>query len=264
MIFDRWLDLPVWGVFAALALAFALSVFCIHWLAFSKTMGLRTGTLSGVVPPFFGAVALLFALLTGFLANDVWDRNRLANRAVLAERDGLLAIHAISTATILDMSDIRSAAMSYARTLVDDEWPLMEAQESSSKAGQELNTLLAEVSDPRIGVEAGAAAQGALLDIVLKLRSSRHDRLATSSDRTDRTKWTAVLCLAFITQIAIGIVHLEKPKAQLAALAIFSLAVVVTLGLVAIRERPFDGPLRYSAEPITEALEMMAAVPKTP
>ena len=62
--------------------------------------------------------------------------------------------------------------------------------------------------------------------------------LPMSGDRTDRTKWAAVLFLALITQVAIGIVHLERPKAQLAALSIFSMAVVVTLGLVAIRSGP--------------------------
>jgi hypothetical protein len=77
-----------------------------------------------------------------------------------------------------------------------------------------------------------------------------------SGDRTDRTKWSAVLILALITQVAIGIVHLEKPKAQLASLGIFSAAVVITLGLIAIRERPFDGPLRFSSEPLQEALRI--------
>ena len=103
------------------------------------------------------------------------------------------------------------------------------------------------MADPRVGTEAGTAAQGVLLDTVLKLRSSRHDRLAMSGDRSDRTKWAAVLFLALITQVAIGIVHLERPRAQVAALSIFSMAVVITLGLVAIRERPFDGPLRFSS-----------------
>jgi hypothetical protein len=257
MIFDRWLDLPVWGIFAALAVTFALSAACIYWLTFSAMMQPRTSTLGGVVPPFFGVVAILFALLTGFLANDVWDRNRLANRSVLAERDGMLAIHAMSIAAVSDMSNIRASVQAYARSLIEDEWPLMQGQESSPKASAALNALLARVSDPSVGAEAGAAAQGALLDTVLKLRSSRHDRLAMSGDRSDRTKWAAVVFLALITQMAIGIVHIERPRAQVAALSIFSLAVIVTLGLVAIRERPFDGPLRFSSEPLAEALEMM-------
>jgi hypothetical protein len=207
-------------------------------------------------------VAILFALLTGFLSNDVWERNRVASRAVLAERDGMLAVHAMSLAAVSDMSDIRASVQAYARSLVEDEWPVMEMQESAPKTGAALNSLLALVAHPNIGTNAGTAVQGALLDTALKLRSSRHDRLATSGDRSDRTKWTAVLFLALVTQLAIAVVHLERPRAQVAAMSIFSLAVVISLGLVAIRERPFAGPLRVSFEPISEALEEMKSAPK--
>ncbi|MCB5174292.1 bestrophin-like domain [Microvirga lenta] len=258
MIFDTWLDMPVWGIFGALALLFAASAFLVHWLSFGQLTRPRASTFGGVVAPFFGSVAVLFALLTGFLANDVWDRNRQASRAILAERDGLLALHAISIATVSDMNDIRAAAQLYADALVNDEWPRMASQESSSKAGAALLDLLTRVSNPQVGAEAGQAAQTALLDTVLKLRSTRYDRLALSGDRTDRTKWAAVILLALVTQVAIGIVHLEKPRAQAAALSIFSVAVVISLGLIGIRERPFDGPLRFSPEPVREALHIMA------
>lgn len=261
MIFDIWLDMPVWGIFASLAGAFALCACLIHWLSFGTIVRPFSSTVVGVVAPFFGAVAVLFALLTGFLANEVWDRNRQASRAVMSEREGLLALQAISTATVSDMEDLRAAARLYAQTLIQDEWPRMRDQDSSAKAGQALLGLLARVSNPQIAVEAGSAAQAALLDTVLKLRSARDDRLALSGDQTDRTKWASVLILAFITQVAIGIVHLERPRAQIAALAIFSTAAVITLGLVALRERPFDGPVRVSPAPILEALDLMARNP---
>lgn len=149
---------------------------------------------------------------------------------MLAEREALQAIQAISIATVTDMEDIRAAVRLYAETLVQDEWPRMRDQESSAKAGQALLSLLGRISNPQISSNAGQAAQTALLDAVLKLRSARDDRLALSGDQTDRTKWAAVLFLALITQVAIGIVHLERPRAQLAALSIFSTAVVITLG----------------------------------
>jgi hypothetical protein len=258
VIFDVWLDMPVWGIFGSLAGLFAVSALLIHRLCFSESTRGRSSSFAGVVAPFFGSVAVLFSLLTGFLANDVWDRNRQASRTVLAERDGLLAIHAISLAAASDMKDIRLAVQEYAKALVHDEWPRMMDQEGSQRAGQELLNLLARASNPQIGIDAGQATQNALLDSVLKLRSTRYDRLSLSGDRSDRTKWAAVVILGLITQIAIAIVHLEKSRAQAAALTIFSAAAVITLGLVAIRERPFDGPLRLSPEPVQEALQIMA------
>jgi hypothetical protein len=258
VIFDTWLDMPTWGIFGSLIGLFAGSAILIHWLCFGEATRARSTAFSGVVAPFFGSVAVLFALLTGFLANEVWDRNRQANRVILAERDGLMAIHAITIATVSDMTGIRTAAQRYASALIHREWPHMAHQEHSPEAGQELLDLLSLVSDPQVGVEAGIPAQSALLDTVLKLRSARYDRLALSGDQTDRTKWTAVLILGLMTLVAIAIVHLDKPRAQLAALTIFSVAAVVALGLVAIRERPFDGPLHVSPAPLEEAMQVLA------
>lgn len=261
VMIDRWLDLPLWGIFVSLIVAFFFSAWAIHWLCFKARSRTLAATLVGVVPPFFGSVAVLFALLTGFLANEVWDRNRQAARTVLAERETLQAIQAISIATVTNMEDIRAATRLYTELLLEDEWPLMREQGSSAKAGRALLALLGQISNPEVARSAGPAAQTALLDAVLKLRSARDDRLALSSDQTDRTKWIAVLFLALITQVAIGIVHLDKPRAQLAALTIFSSAVVVTLGLIAIRERPFDGTLHVSPAPIAEALRSMSNAP---
>ncbi|MGO4706925.1 DUF4239 domain-containing protein [Microvirga sp. 2MCAF38] len=257
MVFDTWLGLPVWGVFASLAVLLAASGLLVYWLCFGKRCRRIASSFGGVVAPFFGSVAILFALLMGFLANEVWDRNRQAARVVFDERDGLLALNAMTVTNVSDMEEVRDAIRHYVRILIDEEWPLMMDQESSPQAERAILALLAHVSAPKIGIEAGQATQGALLDTVLALRKARSERLALSGDSTDRTKWETVLVLAVITQIAIAVVHLERPRAQAAALSIFTAAAVAALGLVAIRERPFDGVLRFSAEPLVEALTTM-------
>lgn len=82
---EAWLDLPAAGVFAVLVALYAATGAAIAWLAYGETFGAIVRRLDGVVPPYFGAIAILFALLTGFLAGDVGDRNRQAARAVQAE-----------------------------------------------------------------------------------------------------------------------------------------------------------------------------------
>jgi hypothetical protein len=256
MILDAWLDLPVWGLFGSVAALFSLSALLIHWLSFGKPCRAFAASFVGVVAPFFGSVAVLFALLTGFLANDVWERNRQAARTVLLEEDGLLTLYAVSTATASDANEIRATAQRYAELLVSDEWPRMRNQDYSAQAGQVLLALLGKIANPATANQAGQATQRVLLDAALRLRSARDDRLALTGNNTDRTKWAAVVILALITQVAIAVVHLERPRAQAAALAIFSAAVIISLGLIAMRERPFGGPIQVSSEPIEEALQV--------
>jgi hypothetical protein len=69
----------------------------------------------------------------------------------------------------------------------------------------------------------------------------------------------SVLILAFLTQVSLAVVHLDRARAQLAALVIFSVAAATALGLVAMRERPFAGALRISLAPPEEVLRIVEA-----
>jgi hypothetical protein len=65
------------------------------------------------------------------------------------------------------------------------------------------------------------------------------------------------MVLAGLTLVAIGLVHLERPVAQVTTLMLFAIAMVTTLGVVALHERPFDGPLAMSPAPIERAKAVM-------
>ncbi|HEX7792118.1 MAG TPA: DUF4239 domain-containing protein, partial [Afipia sp.] len=112
------------------------------------------------------------------------------------------------------------------------------------------DNLLHEVSIPSIAKESGQAVQTALLTAALRVGTARNDRLALSADHTNDLKWLVVIALGLITLVAIALVHLEKPRAFLASLIVFSTAAVVTLGILALQEYPFDGAFQVSPTPI--------------
>ena len=261
MTLGTWLDQPVWLMFAVLAGGFAAFCLALSLLTLSPwTRGAMRLLGTGIVPPYIGIVAVLLALLTGFVANDAWERQRQAGRTVQAERSHALAVYDLSIASAPDMSGIRKALTAYLTAVIDEEWPSMaETGAASPAAGQALGRLLQAAADPRQSVEAGQAAHGALLDAVMNLRSDRSERLALSAARSDETKWLTLLILAVLTLTAIALVHVERPVAQATALTLFAAAVVTTLGVIALHERPFDGPLAVTPEPIRLALAAMQA-----
>lgn len=256
MILTLWLDQPVWLIFAVLAVLFfgATLIFCgLTRLARTRTWLLKLG--SGMVPTYFTAISVLLALLTGFVANDAWERQREAGKVLQTERANARAVHDLSLAAASDMAGIRSSLSDYLDAVIRDEWPKMASGGSSSEAGNRLSRLLEAVADPRIGMLSGGATHAALLNAAMSLRAARGDRLALSESHGDETKWLTLLILAGLTLVAIGLVHLEKPLAQATALLLFSTAMVSTLGMIALHERPFDGPLALSAEPLRMAVK---------
>ena len=56
---------------------------------------------AGMVPTYFTAIATLLALLTGFVANDAWERQRSASRVLQAERANALAVYDLSLASVV-------------------------------------------------------------------------------------------------------------------------------------------------------------------
>lgn len=255
---EAWLDLPAIGVFAVLTVVYAGFAAAIVWLAFGRVAGPCLQRFEGVVAPFLGAVAILFALLTGFLAGDIGDRNRQASRAVQAEVSELRNVFTLSVAAATDMAAIRAAWTAYVKADIADDWPAMEFGRGAASVDSAYEELLREVSDPKIAAEAGTPVQAALLTAAVRIGTARSDRVALASDRTTDIKWAMVLILGAMTQIGIGVVHPQRRNAQIAALAVFSVAMVIALGLIGLQERPFAGDVRIGAAPLQELLRQHA------
>jgi len=256
---DAWLDLPTFGLFAVLILFYGITTAIIVWTFSCSPLRARILTLTGIVAPFFAATSVLFALLTSFLGNDVGDRNRQAWRAVNAETTAASAVHTLSVASKSDMQDIRAALRDYLQSVIKDEWPQLGSNGASAKTDAAYARLLQEVSDPNIASTAGAAVHGALLNAALRLGEARSTRISLASDRTNDLKWISVLVLGVITQVSLALVHLEKLRAQLTAILLFSAAAVVALGLIALQEQPFDGAIRISPDSVAETLKAMGS-----
>lgn len=245
-----WLDLPNPGIFASLFFLY-FGIIALLWIVvFRSRISPHIATMTGVVAPFFSSVAVLFALLTGFLANDVSERSRLAVRAIQTEAGELRNVHTLSVASASDMRAIRSALKAYVKSVVDDEWPAMDKGVSSPNTLMAYDNLLREVSIPSIAKDSGAAVHNAMLSTMVRVGTARSDRLALSTDHTSDLKWLIVLILGVMTQIAIAIVHLDKPRAFIGSLTVFSTAAVIALGTIALQEYPFDGAFRISPAPI--------------
>ncbi|WP_267357016.1 MULTISPECIES: DUF4239 domain-containing protein [unclassified Methylobacterium] len=260
MLLGLWLDQPLWAIFAVLALLFGVLSAILYGLSHlrrTRPMMRRLG--AGMVPTYFTALATLLALLTGFVANDAWERQRAASRALQAERADALALYDLSLASASDMRNIGSALAAYLDAVIEREWTRMSEGGYAPEAGAGLRRLLETVSDPKITTEAGAPTHAALLSAAMALRGDRGERLALCQTASDGTKWLTLLILAALTLVALGLVHTEHPAAQATVLMTFSLAMVTTLGLIALHERPFDGPLAMSAEPLVIARAAVVA-----
>ncbi|MGJ0506456.1 MAG: hypothetical protein ACR652_04825 [Methylocystis sp.] len=253
-ILHLWMEqsTPVMALTLAMAMG-GLALF-LAWLSFASPFSAMVQHGRGVVPPFVGVPAVLFGLLMTFMSQDVWDANRRAYRAVALEREQLSTLIAL-TDHGTDVAGVPRAIRGYVEAAVGLEWKTMETGEESPEAEAALNTLTRAVSSAKIE----PAFQRALVDTVLKLRSAREQRLAISGAYPDDRKWAAVLLIAFITQISLAVVHLDRVGPQLLSQAIFCAAAIVAISLVAAVEEPYAPPKAVSSDPLESLLEKLPA-----
>jgi hypothetical protein len=241
--------------FMAATLAAAMAAFALFmaWLSFSSPLAPMFQHWRGVVPPFVGVPATLFGLLMTFLTQDVWDANRRAYAAVALEREQLATLAALTDNHAKDADDVPRAIRAYIESVVGLEWGAMENGGESPEAEAALNRLTRAASSAKIE----PAFQRALIDVVLKLRSAREQRLAIADAYPDDRKWAAVILIAFVTQISLAVVHLDRARPQLLAQAIFGAAAIVAIALVASVAEPFSPPKAVSSEPLAQLLEKL-------
>jgi len=254
---SHWFELASPTVFILLSLLYVGSGLLLFWVVFHSPLRRHIAGSAGITG-LDTTVAVLFALLTGFLASDIGERNKQAVRAVQTEVSELRNIYTLSIASKSDMQAIRALLRRYVESTATQEWPAMARQISAPETSAIYDQLLREISDPAIAQGSGEAVHLALLQATVRAGTARSERLTLASDRTNTLKWITVLALGLITQIAIGVMDLERPRAHVTALVVFSTAAVVALGLIALQEHPFDGVFRISPAPLLDLLKVMA------
>ena len=143
-----WLELPVGALLLLLTIAYAATGSVMHWLSFHSPASQFAASFKGIVGPFFNSVAVIFALLGGFLAGDVWERSNRAERLVQGEADGLLALVDISMAAGSEAATLRDSPALMPSLFVNDEWPRMQEGEAQLATEAALARLRRALSAP--------------------------------------------------------------------------------------------------------------------
>jgi hypothetical protein len=239
-------------VFAVTFLVAAVVYVVVMALAVGKRGEAFKAFSPGMLPP----MGLLFGLIVGFLAAQVWsDAGRAqdaVNREASALRSVVLLVHAFpgepeTRTDALVRRQIREAA--------DEEWPAMAHQSARLTV---IPTPLAQALQLAIGLsprtEGQKAAQREIVDSLQTALDARRQRIIVSESSVNWVKWTGVVLVALLTLIAIAFVHSGNRLTAALAMGIFSAAVAVSLMLIAAQERPFSGPFAVRPDVLIQVM----------
>ena len=122
---DAWLNLPLPLMFAAVGGLYGTTALALYWLCFGRRTRQLMLTFNGAVAELFGAIMVIFGILIGFVAGDVWDSWRQAVSAVESEGASLSMLNELATASGLPTDDVRRDIRVYISAVTEKEWPSM-------------------------------------------------------------------------------------------------------------------------------------------
>lgn len=239
-----------WPIIGAAILPFVFSAL-LYWASQHSPAAPWCRDCSGLVAPFFAAISILFALFAAFLGNDVWERVRTGTHSLEQEFSAVSSISHIAAALGDEGQAVRSNARRYVEVTLEAELSGSGVYRSVA-ADRALRDLLIAILSLESSRSDIAVLQNAMLSDHERVSTARGTRRNIAETHSDPHKWAAVIILGFLTQLALTLNHVEKPRPLIAALTVFSLAFATVLVTLRLHERPVASPPPETLQQIQE------------
>ena len=216
----------------------------IYCAVFALATPKRTIAFKLMSPVMLTPLAVVFGLIIGFLAAQVWSDTERANAAVTREAGALDTVVLLAASFPETEKQVRALVRRHVEEAVTHEWPAMARQETTlammTAADREAIDLMLSTL-PRTNAE--TIAQSAMVDAFRTALDARRERIIISRSKINWVKWTVVL---IVTTIAI--IHCDNRLTAALAMGLFSVGVVACVVLIASHNRPFTGEISVSPE----------------
>jgi hypothetical protein len=262
----NWLfGLPVlWMALVVLAATYLVTAGI--YLAVTKlATGERAAAFKGISPGVLPPLAVVFALLVGFLAAQVWNDNDRAGSAVNREASALRAAVLLGSAFPGETNaKLRDLIHRHIEQAVSDEWPAMAHRTATlTIVPRELGEALRVALTITPTGESQVAAQRELIASLQSALDARRQRIVLSESSLNWVKWAALLAIAVLNLVAVALVHADNRGANRIILPIFASGIAIALLLIASHSRPFTGEVAVKPSVLEQVMpEAGAKMPR--
>jgi hypothetical protein len=242
---DWLLNLPLlWMAVVVFAATYLLTA-SIYWVVTRLAVDDRARAFKALSPGLLSPLGILFALLVGFIAVEVWGNYDKAKAAVATEASALRAVVVLAgTFPEEQKTHIYALVDRHIEVAVNEVWPAMAHHRATLS---NLPTALTETLYYTLSLEPADASQRiAQSEMVKAIRSAldaRRQRIVVSESTVGRVKWAGILLMGLFTLVAIAIVHSDNRLTCAIALTLFASGIALSLLLIAAYSRPFTGEI---------------------
>jgi positive regulator of sigma E activity len=262
---DWFLNLPIpWMTLVIFGATYFVAA-CVYLVVVRLAVGDRARAFKAFSPGMLSPLGVIFGLLVGFVAVQVWNDFDKAKLAVATEASALRTVVLLAD-TLPDEQrrHLHALVNRHIEEAVNREWPAM-AHERLTLAP--LSTHLVEALQLTVSLnsqdESQRMAQREIVSALNRALDARRQRIIISQSEVGPVKWAAILLQGLCTLIAIAMVHSDNRLTCAIAVALFATGIAVSSLLIAAYSRPFTGEISVKPELLRQVIPSETATSRT-
>lgn len=205
-----------------------------------KTIDLKTQ--HDISDPYSQFVAMLFAVLLGFMVADAMQRFGDARRTVQQEASALGNVYRLAEGLdVASCKKLRTLCKEYAMQVVNDEWPKLSMHQDSPLAWDVYRNLWSTCTNYEPVTQRQSNAQQLLLSAMQSVGDNRRLRVEALHSGLPLELWFVLILGGGSTVVFTYFFGADNLKIQVVMVAIVSLVICLNLFLLVTYDDPFSG-----------------------
>ena len=204
----------------------------------------------------YAALYVMFGIVVGFSAYLVLSKYSTSQNIVKSEASNIEELYwLVEQLPESERDEIQGLAGSYARVVVDEEWPLMRGGQASPRAGTLAEDLRRSIEDFELHTDTEQAVYVQELERIHDLDQARVIRLLNVSEGLPLVLWFVLVSLGTDTLLFTYFVGMKARWLHVLAVAALTGGIALIIFAIFVLVRPFGGDLRVGPD----ALELVLA-----
>lgn len=197
----------------------------------------------------YAALYVMFGMMVGFSAYLVLSKYNTSQNTVKSEASNVEELYWLAEQLPEpERGEIQELAVSYARAVVDEEWPLMRSGQTSPRAGTLADDLRRSIEDFEPGTAAEQAVYAQELERVHDLDEAREVRLLNVREGLPPVLWFVLVSLGIDTILFTYFVGMKARWLHVLAVAALTGGIALIIFALVVLDRPFGGDLRVGPD----------------
>ena len=208
----------------------------------------------------YAVLGIAYAVLLGLVVVAAWEQFQTARNTTEREASELAEVfwlgHKLPEA---EGHRLQELARSYARVVVDEEWPLIARGGSSPRAWELMDEIRLTIQNMNPDTEAEQVLYDQGLERVYDLADARRDRLLDAREGIPPILWVVLVVGAIVTVGFTYLFGLDDTTTHILMVALLALIIGLILFTIGSLEYPFSGNVRLGPDAFELVLKRFAS-----